>query len=1162
MLGKRRVGAVIAASFGLSLASSLFVPQKITERIALRNAKALWGEVSPAPPVVYYGLDDEPIAYGFVFAKGSRFPDHKEILMEVERNRREGRIREMWGEKRYYKMVVSARRDMPPIPVYGQGLLESYVLAHKFKEEAEKALRKKGVSLAKIYYITPLEKWYAYTDGRDTVYIRLYPPKRVYTQKEFNDLVRLPLLRQLSVKRGIEAPFKKLWDDMERGLKVLQPDTHLIYRYDLVPYYDWSYGCSPTAAAMLLGYWDNLGNEGFSPPFSNFVDYYFQRWDGVQWETDYQVPNLQRELALAMHTDSTTGGTWIENIGPGIQAVADANGYDFNVSPAYGGDSSNNWLWDLIVNEIDGNRPFEWGVMLASVGHSLTGVGYTDDNYVAVHNTWYPPLDYWYYNQWYDGTPAQFTTINTVTPGGSYGYSIKLTSPLGDTFYNSDGWGEVWNAGETYEITWTGDLGIGYASIDYSINGGLSWRPIIDSTENTGSYLWDITDYAVSNRARVRVRVYSGDTLMGADGSKGNFTILGTPVPGIRVTPDTVVFDYSPKEVVVKPTSIQRLPFTKEVPKAKVGITKVRHPSKITDKPLQDEIEISYDDGSAEFYTYIWTYPGTPVEDEVCGWCTRMTPPSYPFVLTKVEFLFGEVAYDFYLHIYGDGGGAPGNNLLPTPYLIDHTTVPVEDWWVYDVSSENIVINSGDFYVGFCYSYLDSLERPTVRIGGDNTSPFDDRGWINLGIGWELISDLGSEYRFDLMIRAIGYTGETPPSLVDTMWVRNIGSANLEVTGMVPSESWIKSVYPTSFTLAPDDSQAVEIEVDTTGLADGEYIGYVSIYSNDPERSIYDEPVKLIKESISPKISVSPDTLDFEFASEKTLDSKTLPMWVKNEGDADLIVTDITTQAEWITYIQPKQFTIAPYDSQVVAVKADNSGIPPGTYYDSLLIYSNDLTNNPYLEPVKLFKMGEPDIAVKPDTLSYDLSVNEPLTDTMWIYNPGQSELSVKSQTTTPWITDILPPQFTVLPNDSQAVEVRIDTTGLSDGLFYGQILLENNTPTKSPYIEPVRLNKAPGILENPLPSVLRLRRVSPNPSLSIVSIYYDLPYKTSISLKVYDATGRLVKTLIMGSQEPGYKSIIWKGLDNRGKRVPPGIYFLRMLTPEYKKVEKLILYK
>ncbi|MCX7743651.1 MAG: GPI anchored serine-threonine rich family protein, partial [Flavobacteriales bacterium] len=61
--------------------------------------------------------------------------------------------------------------------------------------------------------------------------------------------------------------------------------------------------------------------------------------------------------------------------------------------------------------------------------------------------------------------------------------SLDLTSPNG---------GEVWQSGSSYNITWTCSGCGPTVDINLSVNGGMSWNPIVTGAPNTGSYTWNI----------------------------------------------------------------------------------------------------------------------------------------------------------------------------------------------------------------------------------------------------------------------------------------------------------------------------------------------------------------------------------------------------------------------------------------------------------------------------------------------------------------------------------------------------------------------------------------------------------------------------------------------------------------------------------------------
>jgi hypothetical protein len=79
-----------------------------------------------------------------------------------------------------------------------------------------------------------------------------------------------------------------------------------------------------------------------------------------------------------------------------------------------------------------------------------------------------------------------------------------------------------------------------------------------------------------------------------------------------------------------------------------------------------------------------------------------------------------------------------------------------------------------------------------------------------------------------------------------------------------------------------------------------------------------------------------------------------------------------------------------------------------------------------------------------------------------------------------------------------------------------------------------------------PLTSALGLRQNYPNPFSTNTTISYQLPSACYVSLKLYDITGELVRTLVSRHQEAGRYAVSWDGTDNHGNRLPAGVYFLR----------------
>lgn len=88
----------------------------------------------------------------------------------------------------------------------------------------------------------------------------------------------------------------------------------------------------------------------------------------------------------------------------------------------------------------------------------------------------------------------------------------------------------------------------------------------------------------------------------------------------------------------------------------------------------------------------------------------------------------------------------------------------------------------------------------------------------------------------------------------------------------------------------------------------------------------------------------------------------------------------------------------------------------------------------------------------------------------------------------------------------------------------------------------------------------LALNGAEPNPGRTRVAIRWLLPAEADVSLRVYNATGQLVKTLANGRTKPGAYTSIWNGTDNKGRRLASGVYFYVLDNGANKISRKLVL--
>lgn len=91
-------------------------------------------------------------------------------------------------------------------------------------------------------------------------------------------------------------------------------------------------------------------------------------------------------------------------------------------------------------------------------------------------------------------------------------------------------------------------------------------------------------------------------------------------------------------------------------------------------------------------------------------------------------------------------------------------------------------------------------------------------------------------------------------------------------------------------------------------------------------------------------------------------------------------------------------------------------------------------------------------------------------------------------------------------------------------------------------------------------PTALLLAPVRPNPSRGRTELAFRLPAGGHASLRVYDAAGRLVRTLISGEVPEGPGAALWDGRREDGREAGAGVYFFRLESGGEVRTRKLLL--
>jgi hypothetical protein len=98
-----------------------------------------------------------------------------------------------------------------------------------------------------------------------------------------------------------------------------------------------------------------------------------------------------------------------------------------------------------------------------------------------------------------------------------------------------------------------------------------------------------------------------------------------------------------------------------------------------------------------------------------------------------------------------------------------------------------------------------------------------------------------------------------------------------------------------------------------------------------------------------------------------------------------------------------------------------------------------------------------------------------------------------------------------------------------------------------------------PGRIPTSLETV-RLFANRPNPFSSRTRITYEMDRPGRVELQIYSVSGRLIRTLVDEEQSAGSYGVAWDGRDERGRRLPAGVYFYRLAVGGAEAARRMIL--
>jgi hypothetical protein len=157
---------------------------------------------------------------------------------------------------------------------------------------------------------------------------------------------------------------------------------------------------------------------------------------------------------------------------------------------------------------------------------------------------------------------------------------------------------------------------------------------------------------------------------------------------------------------------------------------------------------------------------------------------------------------------------------------------------------------------------------------------------------------------------------------------------------------------------------------------------------------------------------------------------------------------------------------------------------------------------------------------------------------------------------------------FRIDPDSIEIIDTNADTSVIMDNFALMYIWHQGQDPLPAGTQRWVTFTaKTVGVQEKEIalssPGRAIVLENHPNPFSNNTTIKFLLNKRTKVSLRIYDYSGRLVKTLINdGIMDTGYREIKWDGRDAQGRELSSGVYFYRLTSEAVTQTRKLVLLK
>ena len=211
------------------------------------------------------------------------------------------------------------------------------------------------------------------------------------------------------------------------------------------------------------------------------------------------------------------------------------------------------------------------------------------------------------------------------------------------------------------------------------------------------------------------------------------------------------------------------------------------------------------------------------------------------------------------------------------------------------------------------------------------------------------------------------------------------------------------------------------------------------------------------------------------------------------------------------------------------------------------------------------FQVVYTNLAPVPDTLWFLTAEDQVKGKITQLHNYLNYSLSLnyveQIGTAIPWYVDSMSVSalpHVVNPGDSVAVRVKMHLSRAPGFPFVVDSL--EFTTTSGTYHVIIMVNSWLLASSGEQTSMAEAGANYPNPFSDMTNIPLTVRQRGPVSLKILDIRGNEITTLVSGVLEPGTRTIRWNGTDNRGHKLPGGIYLYRLTTGNSTETRKLVL--